>query len=62
MKKFLVIAPIALIQISSLFAQQQVFDAKRMVLEAFEYSEVKLHDSPLLRQFNEVENYYLATG
>ncbi|MGV3540175.1 MAG: beta-L-arabinofuranosidase domain-containing protein [Rufibacter sp.] len=41
-------------------AQHQVFDQSKLVLEPFEYHEVKLQDSPLQRQFKEVEAYYLA--
>ena len=45
---------------SILLAQQQVFDKNRLVLEPFEYNEVKLQDSPLKSQFEEVEADYLA--
>ncbi|HXH98852.1 MAG TPA: beta-L-arabinofuranosidase domain-containing protein [Sphingobacteriaceae bacterium] len=59
-KKISFIATLILVQTCTLFAQQQVFDTKRMVLTPFEYNEVKLQNSPLSRQFKEVENYYLA--
>lgn len=58
-KKISFIATLVLVQTCTLLAQQ-VFDSKRMVLTPFEYNEVKLQNSPLSRQFKEVENYYLA--
>ncbi len=41
-------------------AQQQVFDRDKLLLEPFEYNEVKLQAGPLKKQFDEVESYYLA--
>jgi hypothetical protein len=41
-------------------AQQQVFDRDNLFLEPFEYNEVKLQQSPLKKQFDEVEADYLA--
>jgi len=41
-------------------AQQQVFDRDKLLLEPFEYNEVKLQQSPLKKQFDEVEADYLA--
>ncbi|WP_187774970.1 beta-L-arabinofuranosidase domain-containing protein [Pedobacter sp. BS3] len=43
-----------------LYAQQQVFDKNKLLLAPFEYNEVKLLDSPLKHQFDEVVAYYLA--
>jgi hypothetical protein len=42
------------------FAQHQVFDKTRLLLEPFEYNEVKLQQSPLKKQFEEVIADYLA--
>jgi hypothetical protein len=42
------------------FGQQQVFDKNKLVLEPFEYNQVKLQASPLKKQFDEVVADYLA--
>ncbi|MGI8581752.1 MAG: beta-L-arabinofuranosidase domain-containing protein, partial [Chitinophagaceae bacterium] len=42
------------------YAQHQVFDKTRLLLEPFEYNEVKLQQSPLKKQFEEVIADYLA--
>jgi DUF1680 family protein len=58
-KRFLLLVVAAYI-VNSINAQQQVFDKNKLLLEPFEYNEVKLLESPLKKQFNEVESYYLA--
>lgn len=60
MKSINLIAALLITGLSSAFAQQQVFDEHKIVLKPFNYNEVKLQDSPLKHQFDEVENYYLA--
>lgn len=41
-------------------AQHQVFDKNKLLLQPFEYNEVKLQQSPLKKQFDEVIADYLA--
>jgi len=57
--KFFLAACIAFIS-NVVFAQHQVFDKTRLLLEPFEYNEVKLQQSPLKKQFEEVIADYLA--
>jgi len=58
-KQIVMLAVIVCIATAS-YAQQQVFDKDKLLLEPFEYNEVKLQESPLKKQFNEVEADYLA--
>lgn len=60
MKKISILLFLALANTSLVFAQQQVFDTSKLILTPFDYNEVKLQNSPLKRQFDEVEDYYLA--
>ncbi len=45
-KRFLLLVVAAYI-VNSINAQQQVFDKNKLLLEPFEYNEVKLLESPL---------------
>ncbi len=58
-KKILLLVIIACIT-NAAYTQQQVFDKNKFLLEPFEYNEVKLQSSPLKKQFDEVEAFYLA--
>ncbi|MBA2760379.1 MAG: hypothetical protein H0U39_00170 [Segetibacter sp.] len=40
--------------------QQQVFDSDKLLSEPFEVQRSKTSGSPLKKQFDEVESYYLA--